>query len=183
MMFKKYIPNECFKTIFDIEYESLYAAGIKFLMFDIDNTILSYENKSPNEIHHQFFWYLKNKGFEVCLVSNNHKKRVLKVANELGIYAVWDAFKPHKKGYLKAVNKMGGTINTSAFIGDQMLTDIKGANKCGIKSILVKTIDSKSQKWYTKINRIREKFILNKLKIFDYEKYQSLMKAVYEDEN
>ena len=49
------------------------------------------------------------------------------------------------------------------FVGDQILTDILCANRVGIDSILVKTIDKKSQKWYTNINRLREKYIIKKL--------------------
>ena len=54
-------------------------------------------------------------------------------------------------------------------MGDQLVTDISGFNKLGVDSILVKTIDQKNQKWYTKINRLREKNILSILqKLLSY---------------
>ena len=64
-------------------------------------------------------------------------------------------------------------------MGDQLVTDISGFNKLGVDSILVKTIDQKNQKWYTKINRLREKNILKKIKKVDCEKYNQ-MKVFYE---
>ena len=49
-------------------------------------------------------------------------------------------------------------------LGDQLVTDILGFNRLGVYSILVKTIDKKTQKWYTKINRLREIKILKEIK-------------------
>ena len=61
------------------------------------------------------------------------------------------------------LEKLGFDLNEVIFLGDQLVTDIACANNLGIDSILVKTIDFKTQKWYTKINRIREKKIIKKI--------------------
>ena len=52
-------------------------------------------------------------------------------------------------------------ITNTILIGDQLLTDIKCANKLGLDSVLVKSISRKSEKWYTRINRLREKRVIN----------------------
>ena len=48
-------------------------------------------------------------------------------------------------------------------IGDQILTDIIGANRLGIKSILVNPIKRKTDHVFTRINRKLEKYIINKI--------------------
>ena len=120
-----------------------------------------------------------SKHFKVCLISNNNSKRVDRVGRVFNVPGVSRAFKPKKRGYLKAAKLLNIDFSNLAMIGDQMLTDIKGANNTGIYSILVKTIVLKNQKWYTKINRIREKSILKKIKKIDNDKYNSLMEEVY----
>lgn len=181
-MIKKYIPSDCYKTIFDIDFDKLYNEGIRGLLFDIDNTILPYGLKIPQQKHIEFMKCLKDKGFKICLISNNNNKRVNLVADKLDVLGVSKAMKPHKKGYLKASELLKIDIDKLTMIGDQMLTDIAGANKLGIKTILVQTIIIKKQKWYTKINRLREKGILRKLKKEDKGMYEKLRKEVYFDE-
>jgi predicted HAD superfamily phosphohydrolase YqeG len=48
-------------------------------------------------------------------------------------------------------------------IGDQLVTDILCANRVGVDSILVKSISRASEKWYTRINRLRDPFIVKKI--------------------
>ena len=48
-------------------------------------------------------------------------------------------------------------------IGDQLLTDIYGANRVGITSILINPI-GEQEKWCTKINRFFEGFVYRKLR-------------------
>ena len=72
--------------------------------------------------------------------------------------------KPSKKALKKIMKKHNVKNNQIAVIGDQLVTDILGFNRLGVYSILVKTIDKKTQKWYTKINRIREIKILKEIK-------------------
>ena len=64
-------------------------------------------------------------------------------------------------------------------LGDQLVTDILGFNRLGLYSVLVKTIDKKTQKWYTKINRLREKKILKNIKKTNSEIYRKI-EEIYE---
>ena len=48
-----------------------------------------------------------------------------------------------------------------ASIGDQIFTDVIGANRCNMKSILVKPVDSRDF-WYTKWKRPVEALIIKK---------------------
>ena len=57
----------------------------------------------------------------------------------------------------------GFVKNEIIYLGDQLVTDIAGANNASLDSVLVSTIDVSSQKWYTKINRLREKKIIKEI--------------------
>ena len=175
-MIKKYIPFDCYKTVFDINYQDLYQNGIRYLLFDIDNTILTYDELEPKEEHYTLFNELKKIGFTICLISNNHKERVERVSKPLDVFGVWDAYKPTTIGFKKALKLMKvDNVNSVVSVGDQIVTDISGANKVKIKPILVKTILASNQKWYTIINRSREKFILKKIKKVNPKIYNKIV--------
>ena len=61
----KFKPDMYKKSIYDINYDKLKEMGKKYLFFDLDNTIISYQEKVPNEDSLKLFDYLKKKGF-VC---------------------------------------------------------------------------------------------------------------------
>mgnify|MGYP000121594272 FL=1 len=71
-------------------------------------------------------------------------------------------------------------ITNTILIGDQLLTDIKCANKLGLDSVLVKSISRKSEKWYTRINRLREKRVINNIAKVDKEKAIAIAKIIGE---
>ena len=181
-MIKKYIPFDCYKTVFDINYKELYEDGIRYLLFDIDNTLLTYDELDPKKEHYELFRELKLIGFKVCLISNNHKDRVERVSKPLDVYGVWDAYKPTKIGFKKALKLMGVTNRKEVVaVGDQIVTDVSGANKTKIKSILVKTIKKSNQKWYTILNRSREKNIIKRIKKINPDIYQKILEIGGQD--
>lgn len=176
----KYLPTYVYTTIYDIDFTSLYASGKRIILSDLDNTIASYSEETPSKEVLEFNKYLRNLGFKIYLVSNNNDKRIKKFSEEFII----DGFLAKaKKPFTKKLEKFLSNNNLKKeeiiSMGDQLVTDISGFNKLGVDSILVKTIDQKNQKWYTKINRLREKNILKKIKKVDCEKYNQ-MKVFYE---
>ena len=46
---EKYIPDIYQKSIYTINYDSLYNRGIRCLLFDLDNTIVPITMKKPNK--------------------------------------------------------------------------------------------------------------------------------------
>lgn len=83
---------------------------------------------------------LKDLGFNVCFVSNNREPRVRSFTEAVGGTYVFKAGKPGKEGYLKGCEKMNIDPSKAVFVGDQIFTDIWGANRSGIESFLVKPI-------------------------------------------
>lgn len=130
-------PTLYLRSVLDIDLDDLKARGVDTLLMDLDNTLLPRDSSIvPGEI---VAWSatLAEKGFTVCLVSNNWHERVKEVAEELGFSLVAKAVKPLPFAFLRALRVVGSTRRRSAIVGDQMFTDVLGGKLLGITTILV----------------------------------------------
>ncbi|MBQ7242127.1 MAG: HAD-IIIA family hydrolase [Firmicutes bacterium] len=138
-MLKKFYPYEYEESVFSIDYEKLYEKGFRGLIFDIDNTLVPHGADSTAEVD-EFFRYIQGLGFKTLLLSNNDEERTLRFLKNIDSLYICDADKPKPAGYLKAVDMLDMPKNQAVVIGDQIFTDIYGANRSGLASILVKFI-------------------------------------------
>ncbi|MBC5688831.1 YqeG family HAD IIIA-type phosphatase [Mediterraneibacter sp. NSJ-55] len=157
-MFKVFYPYEYVNSVFAIDYEKLYTKGYRGLLFDIDNTLVPHGNDSTEEVD-AFFLKLHSMGFKTLLLSNNDEERVKRFKKNIDSFYLCDAQKPRPEKYLKALKMLGMKKEETVFIGDQIFTDICGANLSGIASILVKFIGY-DQETKIGIRRNLEKLIL-----------------------
>lgn len=138
-MFKLLYPYEYIDNVFSIDYGKLFSMGYRGLIFDIDNTLVHHGDNSTAEID-KLFRTIQDLGFKTLLLSNNDEERVIRFLKNINSLYICDAQKPSPVNYLKAVEMMNISREQALFIGDQLFTDILGANKSGIASILVKYI-------------------------------------------
>lgn len=143
-MFKKLYPTKYLDSSYSIDYEQLYRSGIRGLIYDIDNTLVEH-GMPATERAIKLFEQLRSIGFDTCLISNNKEPRVKPFADAVGSKYVYDAHKPSRKNYIRAMELMGTDTGNTYFIGDQIFTDVYGANRAGIPSILVKPIHPKEE--------------------------------------
>ena len=141
-----------------IDFKKLYEKGYRGIIFDIDNTLVPHGAPADKKAI-EFFKYLKKTGFKTCLISNNSKERVLPFAKAVGAKAVWKANKPAGRNYLLACRQMKTDRTNTVFVGDQIFTDVLGANLAGIPSILVEPIHSKEEIQIV-LKRYLEKIVL-----------------------
>ena len=106
------------------------------------------------------FTTLKRKKFTIILMSNSLKKRVEVFKKDLKIPCFSFSMKPLKKNYKKIMKEYSFDMSEVACIGDQIMTDVWGANKMGFTSIFLDKLKKEDFKW-TKLNRVAEKLILN----------------------
>jgi len=166
-MIKKMIPTYFYKSIYDIDYEGLYNDGIRLILTDLDNTLISYKETLPTPELFKLKKKIEDMGFELLLVSNSRKTRVDNFANAFNIPYVKFSTKPLKRGIKKAIKKVAKenyTKDQVILIGDQIMTDIFGAGRCKIKSILVDAIDKSTDIGPTRFNRKLERFFLKRIK-------------------
>ena len=157
-------PTIALRSVCDITPELLEGMGIRGLMLDIDNTLTTHDNPTPAPGVQKWIAAMKAKDVQLRLVSNNHPPRVEPFAKSLGISAVCDANKPLTSGFERAMRSMHLHRNEVAVVGDQLYTDILGANHFGCRSIYVAPMAPESWKKQTfiRIKRILEKPFLPK---------------------
>ncbi|MBQ6104394.1 MAG: YqeG family HAD IIIA-type phosphatase [Lachnospiraceae bacterium] len=162
-MFSRFYPAEMAESSYDIDYESLYRQGYRGLIYDIDNTLVEHGNDANEEVI-ALFRRLNKIGFRICLLSNNKAPRVRRFYRGVSIkgvrlHYIFNAHKPLRRNYRRAMLVMGTTKKNTLFIGDQLFTDVYGANRAGIRSFLVKPIN-KREEIQIVLKRPLEKFIL-----------------------
>ncbi len=153
-------PNFYFNNVREIDIELLRKHNIKGLILDVDNTLIDYDRNFEDGTI-EWAKEMKQQGIILYIVSNSNKKeKVKKVAETLEIPFINFAKKPLKSGFLKAMRNMGLRNENIAAVGDQIMTDVIGANRCRMYSILVKPIAEKDI-LITKIKRPIENIIIN----------------------
>ncbi len=159
-MLNMFVPDMYQKSIYNIDYKKLKKNGIKCLVFDLDNTLTPVNLKSPSKKLKDLMEDLKNMKFKLVIVSNATKKRVEPFKDILCIDSSYLSLKPFKRKYQRVLKIYNFKENEIACIGDQLLTDIWGANRMGFTSILVNPIGTIDFA-LTKINRLIENSIYN----------------------
>lgn len=160
----KLYPKLYLENVTKLTDEIIQENNIKGIILDVDNTLLYYNKELLKDAD---IWCknLAEKGIKFCIVSNSNKKEKVKmVAEKLGIPYISFAMKPLKKGLMKAKNIIGVPVKNIAVVGDQIFTDVIGANRSGMFSILVKPLEEKDI-FITRIKRpLEEAIIRNYLK-------------------
>lgn len=151
-------PDEFAPAADQVNYGALYAAGMRGLLFDIDNTLVPHGAPATPEAI-ALMKRLKGMGFHICLLSNNRRERVKPFARALGVEAVWKAHKPSGAGLRRAQALMGCGRRSTCLIGDQLFTDIWCARRAGIRSVLVDPIDPREEVQIV-LKRIPERVLL-----------------------
>ena len=157
-MFSKFYPDRYYGSTYNIDLQKEYDRGIRGIIFDIDNTLVEHGADADDRAI-EFFNHLKEIGFKVCLLSNNQKPRVERFNEDIGAYYIYNAHKPSRKNYEKAMSMMHTDKSNTLFVGDQLFTDIFGARRTGIRSYLVKPIDKKEEIQIV-LKRYLEKIVL-----------------------
>ena len=168
-----FIPDIYVKNIFTIDYKKLKGDGIKCILFDLDNTIAPLKEEKPSKDIKELFAYIDDLNIKAIIISNSRKKRVAPFKEELNVDSCYSSLKPSKRKYKKILKMFNFDYSEVAAVGDQILTDVFGANRCGITSIFVDKLTEEEMVW-TKLNRKIEKYILNSLKkkgVYDEGKY------------
>ena len=157
-MFQIFYPTQWMDSTYQIPFEEWYEKGCRGVIFDIDNTLVPHDAPATEEAK-QLFDNLRKMGFDTCLTSNNKEPRVAAFAKEVNSKYIYKANKPSRSGYLKAMEMMGTDKDSTLFVGDQLFTDVFGANRTGIPTILVKPMNPKEEIQIV-LKRYLEKIVL-----------------------
>ena len=155
-------PQFYLKNVKEINIELLRNNKIKGLILDVDNTLIDINRKLIDGAE-EWCNNLKRQGIRICILSNtSNEEKAKEVAKKLEIPYIFFAKKPFKKGFYRAQKLL--EIEKSeeiAVVGDQLFTDIIGANRAKMVPILVQPVDKKDL-WYTKIKRPIENIVIKR---------------------
>lgn len=159
-------PTALRGMVTDITPDFLHQLGVSAVLLDVDNTIAAYTSHAPIPGAVDWARSLVEEGFRVVIVSNNYRKRVGPFAAKFGLDFVSFAMKPLPSGYLKACRKLNMRRRDCVVVGDQVFTDVVGANLCGMRSILLTPLEEE-EGFTFRVRRhfekgLREKYIRRK---------------------
>ena len=144
MMLERFYPKKQVDSAYEIPYKELYERGIRGVIFDVDNTLVPH-GAPADERALALFQEFHQMGMKTCLLSNNKEPRVASFAGQVDSPYIFKGGKPGVQGYEKAMEKMGTERETTVFVGDQLFTDVYGANRAGIYSVLVKPMNPREE--------------------------------------
>ena len=136
-MLENFYPDEYLDSAYQIEFDRLYQEGYRGIIFDVDNTLVPHGAPADGRAR-KLFVHLKELGYQCCLLSNNKEPRVKLFNDAVQVQYIFKAGKPKVSGYRKAMELMGTEEGNTLFVGDQIFTDVYGANRAGIRTILTK---------------------------------------------
>ena len=135
------IPRGVYPSFSALDPKALRAKGIKLVLADLDNTLVPYKVPTPNQEVVAWKDALLAEGIELFILSNSRKPgRAQRFAEALGVPFQGHSGKPKKKGYLRALERMGAKPEQTVMVGDQIFTDILGGNNAGVIPLLVEPI-------------------------------------------
>ena len=163
-----YLPDHIFNSILDITPAFLKEHGIKGILCDVDNT-LAYDNRKlaiPEAV--EWLDIMKKADIKICIMSNAFPVRVKPMVKMLGIkYYRSRCHKPRQWFYEPLTAKMGLKHGEVAFLGDQMKTDIVGANTADILSLYVMPYAFETNPFYKNIFKKRRAIERRYIKMYN----------------
>ena len=151
-------------STYEIDFEQYYQDGYRAIIFDIDNTLVPHGAPADQRAI-ALFKRLHALGYQTMMLSNNKEPRVKMFCDAVDAEYIYKAGKPNPANYREAMKRMHTDEKNTLFVGDQIFTDVWGANKAGIYSILVKPIHPKEE-----IQIVLKRY-LEKVVLFCYKRH------------
>lgn len=161
-MLELFKPTWMVNSIYSITVEELKENGIHAVLIDLDNTLIAWNELEATKNSIAWMKQMKEAGIPVMILSNNSDERIQKVAEILDVEYVGRSWKPTVRAFKIAEKKLQIPVGEMVMVGDQLITDILGANRYGLRSILVKPILASDAK-ITTFNRFLESKIMDAL--------------------
>lgn len=161
-MLEWFKPTWMVHSVYTITPEQLEKNNVKAVLTDLDNTLIAWNDPEATEELIQWIAQMKKAKIPVMILSNNSDKRVQAIAKFLEVDYIPRSLKPSRRAFRLAQEKLEVPAEELLMVGDQVITDVLGANRFGIRSVLVKPV-LESDAWNTKFNRFIELRILKLL--------------------
>lgn len=135
---RNFCPAHSLNSLLEVDPKELADRGKKLVLLDVDNTLLPWRGETLPPASFEWVAAAKSAGLKLCILSNTrHPARLDRIAKRLDVPYLTGRFKPSSHMYLQALKQFSVTAEEAVMIGDQLFTDILGANRSGIESIWI----------------------------------------------
>lgn len=144
------VPDSYVRDFSSLSLEYWQARAIRLILLDVDDTLVAkYETRvQPSQALVAWLDNLQAAGITVVLFSNGGVARVAAWAAALGLEGFALVGKPAPWAFLRMLKKFSVTPSQVAMVGDQLFTDIWGANSLGLHSVLLEARSAGA--WHTR---------------------------------
>ena len=139
-MMSRLRPIQVANSVLDLPLSQLFSSGKHALIFDLDHTLCRRGTKTLDPKLGKFIADIQATGFRVGVLTNRRRNANDPIVHALRkrIPVIAAAGKPSRRGFVRMLEQLDSTPTKTVMIGDKLWTDILGANRMGIHSILVK---------------------------------------------
>ena len=155
---KAFFPDYQTASVYELAPEWFAERGYRGLILDIDNTLVS-PHAPADEAALAWTRRLKEAGMALAVLSNNSRERAESFAAALDCPFVAKAGKPRPEGFMRAMEMLGTDRQSTLAAGDQLLTDVYGAHRAGLKCLLVDALDPAHEQPFVRVKRVFEKLL------------------------
>ena len=149
------------KDIYSINPNFFDQFNIKYLVCDLDQTLVPSNAKELDPRAFKLKEDLSKHNIELLVVTNNHKKRVAPMCEKLGVRYLYHANKFFGHRVKRWLNKLNISVDECIFVGDLIYSDYLYVSKIKGRLILTMPLSNKDN-IYTKLIRKRDNHLRNK---------------------
>lgn len=165
MRLESFCPAWTAPSVTALDPSFFQERGIRAVILDLDNTLVPWGGAEiPPEVA-AWIGRMRAAGLRLCILSNTHRPhRLRRLAAALNIPYVPGSAKPRRGGFLRALTLLDAPASATAVVGDQVVADIWGGNRCGLLTVLVDRLSDREFVGTRLINRRIEAFLLERLR-------------------
>jgi HAD superfamily phosphatase (TIGR01668 family) len=158
-------PDATAQDVTRIDIARLQARGIRAIILDLDNTLTAWNSLAVDDRIVAWVQSAQRAGLKLAIVSNSSKfARVRALSERLGVEAIaHPGAKPFGGGFERALRMLDTEASATAAAGDQLLTDILGAKRAGLYTILLTPLTD-NEFIATKLTRIVERIVMRAMR-------------------
>jgi hypothetical protein len=160
-----FCPTWTASSVTEIDPGFFARHGIRAVILDLDNTLVPWRSDTITSEVSAWVRRMREAGLRLCILSNTHRPgRLSRLAEALEIPYVPRSSKPRRAGFHRAMAILEAGPTETAVIGDQVLTDIWGGNRCRLMTVLVDRLSNHEFVGTRWINRRIESLVLSRLR-------------------
>lgn len=158
------VPDAIYESVEDIPFKPLFDRGYQTILLDVDNTLLTFDQRDISLQKINWINALRLTGFQVLLLSNNmRRRRINRICHQVGVHGYYLSMKPMTFTLKKMARRFHLDLSRCIVIGDQLFVDILMGNWVRAYTILVDPINKK-QSFFKTMQRELALSLLKKLR-------------------